>query len=75
MNCAEDYLKFIIHSVLRDCSDDMRFISKRIDKDCIDRLQSIGSDTFARITYADALEILNKVTTNSSMLDNYATLS
>ena len=70
MNCAEDFLKFIIHSVLHDCSDDVKLILKRIDKNCIDRLQSIGSDPFARITYSEALEVLNKVTTNSALLTN-----
>ncbi|KAG1363413.1 Asparagine--tRNA ligase, cytoplasmic 1 [Cocos nucifera] len=61
MNCVEDLLKFICHSVLENCSDDIKFMSKSKDKDCINRLQSIGSSSFARITYAEALEVLNQV--------------
>ncbi|XP_008800991.2 asparagine--tRNA ligase, cytoplasmic 2-like [Phoenix dactylifera] len=61
MNCVENFLKFICHSVLENCSDDIQYMSKHIDKDCIDRLQSIGSSSFARITYTNALEVLNQV--------------
>ncbi|XP_010927596.2 asparagine--tRNA ligase, cytoplasmic 2-like [Elaeis guineensis] len=61
MNCVEDLLKFICHSVLENCSDDMTFMSKYKDKNCINRLQSIGSSSFARITYAEAVEVLNQV--------------
>jgi len=69
MNCAEDFLKFIIQSVLHDCSDDLKHISKRIDKNCIDRLQSTSSEPFARITYTKALEVLKKVKNKFQFVD------
>ncbi|KAG1330851.1 asparagine--tRNA ligase, cytoplasmic 2 [Cocos nucifera] len=61
INCVEDYLKFLCHSILENCSKDIKFMSKHMDKDCIDRLKSVGSSSFARITYAEALEILKQV--------------
>lgn len=57
----EDCLKFLCHSILENCSDDIKFMSKHVDKDYIGRLKSIGSSSFARITYAEALEILKQV--------------
>ncbi|XP_073117324.1 asparagine--tRNA ligase, cytoplasmic 2 [Elaeis guineensis] len=61
INCVEDYLKFLCQSILENCSKDIKFLSKHMDKDCIDRLKSVGSSSFARITYAEALEILKQV--------------
>ncbi|XP_058093506.1 asparagine--tRNA ligase, cytoplasmic 2 [Magnolia sinica] len=62
MNCAEDYLKFLCQQILENCSDDLQLVSKRIDKASIDRLGSITSSSFERITYTKAVELLNEVT-------------
>ncbi|XP_008792968.2 asparagine--tRNA ligase, cytoplasmic 2-like [Phoenix dactylifera] len=61
INCVEDYLKFLCRSILESCSTDIKFMSKYMNKDCIGCLKSIGSSSFARITYAEALEILKEV--------------
>ncbi|OVA08677.1 Aspartyl/Asparaginyl-tRNA synthetase [Macleaya cordata] len=65
MNCAEDYLKFLCQWVLENCSDDLKFASKRIDKTTIDHLQSVASSSFEKITYTEAVELLQKVTDKS----------
>ncbi|OAY79998.1 Asparagine--tRNA ligase, cytoplasmic 2 [Ananas comosus] len=62
MKCAEDCLKSLCSSVLANCSDDLKFLSSRVDDKCIDRIQSIVSAPFARISYAEALEMFKKVT-------------
>ncbi|CAI0441449.1 unnamed protein product [Linum tenue] len=62
MNCAEEHLKFICKWVLEKCTGDMGFISNRIDKTCIDRLQATIACSYERIAYMDAVEILKKVT-------------
>ncbi|XP_057862195.1 asparagine--tRNA ligase, cytoplasmic 1 [Cryptomeria japonica] len=62
MNCAEDYVKFLCQWLLDNCLDDMKFIADKIDKTAIDRLQKIVSAPFARITYTEAVQRLEKVT-------------
>lgn len=61
MNCAEDYLKFLCRWLLQNCSDDMKFITKRIDQNIVDRLQSVPSCSFERITYDEAVTALYAV--------------
>eukprot|EP00252_Welwitschia_mirabilis_P014956 TRINITY_DN33045_c0_g1_i1.p1 TRINITY_DN33045_c0_g1~~TRINITY_DN33045_c0_g1_i1.p1 ORF type:complete len:570 (+),score=138.73 TRINITY_DN33045_c0_g1_i1:197-1906(+) len=62
MNCAEDYVKFLCRWLLENCLDDVEFISKMYDKTAVDRLRSIISSDFVRITYTEAIDILKKVT-------------
>lgn len=62
MSCADDLFKFLCKWVFDNCSDDMKFVSKRIDKNCIDRLQSMISSTVEQVSYNDAVDLLKKVT-------------
>ncbi|KAH9770885.1 Asparagine--tRNA ligase cytoplasmic 2 [Citrus sinensis] len=62
MKCADDYFKFLCKWILEDCSKDLEFVSKRIDMTCIDRLQSVISSSFEKITYTEAVKALEKVT-------------
>ncbi|XP_051113328.1 asparagine--tRNA ligase, cytoplasmic 2 [Andrographis paniculata] len=61
MRCAEDFLKFISKWVLENCTEDLKFIAKRIDKLVVERLQLILTSTFERIAYSEAIEVLKKV--------------
>uniref|UniRef100_A0A5B7BRA9 asparagine--tRNA ligase n=1 Tax=Davidia involucrata TaxID=16924 RepID=A0A5B7BRA9_DAVIN len=62
MNCADDLLKFLCKWVLENCSEDLTFVSKRIDKTVEDRLQSMTSSSFEKMSYAQAVEVLMQVT-------------
>ncbi|KAK4847182.1 hypothetical protein QYF36_026689 [Acer negundo] len=62
MNCAEDYFKFLCKWVVENCPQDMEFVSKRIDKSIIARLQSIISTSSEKVTYTEAVRVLEKVT-------------
>ncbi|KAJ4969218.1 hypothetical protein NE237_015919 [Protea cynaroides] len=62
MNCAEDYLKFLCQWVLEHSSDDMEFVYKRIDITSIERLQLLVANSFEKISYSEAVELLKKVT-------------
>jgi asparaginyl-tRNA synthetase len=59
-NLAEDFLKYIFKAVLEERPDDMKFFAERIDKQCIERLEKFVSSSFERITYTDAISILEK---------------
>ncbi|XP_062081018.1 asparagine--tRNA ligase, cytoplasmic 2 [Humulus lupulus] len=60
MNCAEDFFKFLCKSLLDKCSEDMKFVLKRMDKNCIERLHLIILNSAQRISYTEALEALKK---------------
>ena len=60
MNLAEDFLKHIFKSVFESCADDMDFFNKRIDKTVLATADNIINNEFGRITYTEAIEILEK---------------
>jgi asparaginyl-tRNA synthetase len=55
---AEALLKSVLAEVLEKCQDDMRFFAERIDKTVIDRLTTVIEKPFERLTYTEAVEIL-----------------
>lgn len=63
MNCAEDFFKFFCKWVWDNCPEDIKVVSKRIDKTCIDRLQSLIYSKVEKITYAEVVDVLGKVYT------------
>lgn len=58
MDLAEDMLKYVITYVLENAPEEMNFFSSFVDKGLLDRLQNVISSDFARVTYTDAVEIL-----------------
>lgn len=58
MNLAEDFLKAIFSDVLNKCGGDMEFFHERIDKTLIERLEGIVEKQFERITYTEAVKVL-----------------
>ena len=57
---AEDFLKFIFAELLNERPDDMEFFQKRIDTDCIQRLEKFITSSFERMDYSEAIAILEK---------------
>ena len=68
MRCAEDFFKFLCKWILDNCSEDLKFVLKRIDKTCIGRLQSMISSTFEKISYTEAVDNLKQVDHSISSL-------
>ncbi len=60
MDLAEDFVKYLISYALENCADDLEFLNNMYDKELIDRLKSIVNNTFERITYTLAVDILEK---------------
>ncbi|MFZ7134644.1 MAG: asparagine--tRNA ligase [Eubacteriales bacterium] len=60
MNLAEDMLKHIIQYVLENAPEEMHFFNSFIDKGLMNRLNNILQADFARITYTEAIEVLQK---------------
>jgi asparaginyl-tRNA synthetase len=57
---AEDFLKYIFSAVLEERPDDMAFFAKRIEPECIKRLEAFVQSSFERMEYGDAIEALKK---------------
>lgn len=55
---AEDMLKYVFKAVLAERADDMAFFAQRIKPDAITRLEQVIEQTFVRMDYTDAIEIL-----------------
>jgi asparaginyl-tRNA synthetase len=60
MDLAEDFLKYLIRYALENCSEDLQFLNNMINKGLLDRLQFVISNDFIRLTYTEAVEILEK---------------
>lgn len=60
MELAEGMLKRIFRDVLEKCPEDMEFFNKRIDKTVVETLQHIIESDFLRLSYTDAVEVLQK---------------
>ena len=58
MNVAEALLKYVINRVIDTCPDELAMLNKFIDKGLIERLQHVATSDFARVTYTEAIEIL-----------------
>jgi asparaginyl-tRNA synthetase len=60
---AEAFLKYIFRAVLNERPDDMKFFAERIDKECVQRLETFVDSSFERMTYTDAIAALEKAIT------------
>ncbi|WP_166831629.1 asparagine--tRNA ligase [Thalassoroseus pseudoceratinae] len=60
MQLAEDFVRSVIKMVLEKCPDDMQFFNDRIDKTVLETLKNITENEFLRVSYTDAIEILEQ---------------
>ena len=60
MDVAEDMIKYILSCVLEKAPEEMEFFNKFIDKGLIDRLNHVINSDFDRVTYTEAVELLQK---------------
>jgi asparaginyl-tRNA synthetase len=60
MECAESYIRFVIDYLLQHCMEDLEFFESFIEKGLIARLEHVKNSSFARLTYTEAIHILEK---------------
>lgn len=70
MDLAEEFLKYLIQYALDNCMEDLEFLSKRLQEEeknkpmaqrsmeLIEKLRFVQGNEFARITYTEAIQIL-----------------
>ena len=60
MNLAERMIKFVINYVLENCKQDIEFLNQFVDKELIERLTTVANSDFGRVTYTDAIKMLEE---------------
>ncbi len=60
MRLAEDMIKYIISYVLEHAPEERAFFNERVDTGLLERLHHVLSSDFGRITYTDAVKILEE---------------
>ena len=60
MDLGEDMIKYIIRYVMEQCPEEMDFFNQYIEKGLFDKLNNVLNNKFARITYTEAIQILEK---------------
>ena len=60
MILAESMLKYVIRYVMENAPEEMQFFNSFIDKGLLDRLNHVVSSEFGRISYTEAVSILEK---------------
>ena len=60
MENAEAMIKYVIKYVMDTCPQELAFFNQFVDKGLIERLNSVVNSEFGRITYTDAVKILEE---------------
>lgn len=60
MILAEQMIKYIICYVLEHAPEEMEFFNQFIDKGLLERLHHVAESEFARVTYTEAVKLLEK---------------
>ena len=61
MDTAEEMIKYIIRMVLERCPDEINFFNAFVDKGLKERLEHVASSDFGRVSYTEAVALLEKV--------------
>ena len=60
MELAEEMLKYVIRYVMEHAPEEMQFFNSFVDKGLIERLNHVVNSEFGRVTYTEAIELLEK---------------
>ncbi|MCM1393058.1 MAG: asparagine--tRNA ligase [Faecalibacterium sp.] len=60
MELAENMIRFVIKYVLEHCRQDIEFLNQFVDKGLIERLTAVANSDFGRVTYTDAIKMLEE---------------
>ncbi len=60
MDLGEEMVKYLINHILDKCADDIELFAKFVDKTLMDTLRNTLDNEFERITYTDAVNLLQR---------------
>ena len=69
MELAEEFVKYLVQYALDNCADDLRFLNDKYDDGLIERLKSVLGIEFQRVTYTEAVEILEDAVRNGQQFE------
>ena len=69
MDNAEAMLKYVLKNVMATCPDELNMLNKFVDKGLLERLDHVANSDFARVTYTEAVEILEQAVAAGHQFD------
>jgi len=60
MDLSEEFLKYLTGYIIETCVDDLELFAKYVDKNLMATLEGLISSGFIRLSYEEAVKILNK---------------
>ena len=69
MVLAEEFVKYLVQYALDNCADDLKFLNDKYDDGLIERLKSVLDIEFQRVTYTEAVEILEEAVRNGQQFE------
>ena len=73
MDLAESFLKRIFRDAIDQCSEDMEFLNLRVDTTLLETLNGILDSQFVRISYTEAIKILENTSHEFEFPVNWGT--
>jgi len=72
MRCAEDYVRFCCQYLMDNCREDMEWLASRPggDADCIKRVENVIETPFQRLSYTDAIALLQKAVAEGHVFED-----
>ncbi|MGI6313306.1 MAG: asparagine--tRNA ligase [Candidatus Cryptobacteroides sp.] len=69
MDLSEDFIKSLVKYALDNCYEDVKFLNDRYDNGLIERLQGVVDTEFVRLTYTEAIKILEDAVAGGHQFD------
>lgn len=69
MDNAEAMLKYVLKDVMATCPHELNMLNKFVDKGLLERLDHVANSDFARVTYTEAVEILEQAVAAGHQFD------
>ena len=60
MDLAEELVKYLVRDIRENCPDEIGLFAKFVDKELLERLEFVVDRPFQRISYTEAVELLQK---------------
>ncbi len=60
MELGEDLVKYVINHVTKTCPEEIKFFDSFVEKGLVEKLSNVTNNDFAKITYTEAIDILEK---------------
>ena len=60
MDLAEELVKYLVRDIRENCPDEIELFAKFVDKELLERLEFVVDRPFQRISYTEAVELLQK---------------